>query len=129
MTSVQATRIALIILALVSIFHFLVIAGLIPYGTVWGGRLSSDREMYLFETVSLLVNAFLAFVLLVRAKLIREYLPPRMVRFILRLFLFLFVLNTVGNLLAKTVLEKSFSLITFCLAVLIWFVLKEKSAD
>ncbi len=43
------------------------------------------------------------------------------------IFLVLFLLNTVGNIFAKTNFEKFFAIITGLFAVLIWSILKQKS--
>jgi len=49
--------------------------------------------------------------------------------FMLWIFLALFVLNTVGNIFAKTNFEKWFAVLTFVFAILIWTVLKKKSSN
>jgi hypothetical protein len=48
---------------------------------------------------------------------------------ILWIFLALFVLNTVGNILAKTNFEKLFAVLTFVSAILIWVILKTKNVN
>ncbi len=39
-------------------FHFLILLKIIPYDITWGGRLKSDEEMFVFETISIIVNLF-----------------------------------------------------------------------
>ncbi|MFM8834026.1 MAG: hypothetical protein ACKOEV_10420, partial [Cytophagales bacterium] len=43
------------------VFHLLIVIKVIPYAITWGGRLKTDSEMYLFETVSIGMNLFFIF--------------------------------------------------------------------
>ncbi|HEY1045871.1 MAG TPA: hypothetical protein VGF79_05490 [Bacteroidia bacterium] len=108
------------ITCLVSVFHILIITSIIPYEHTWGGRLKSIEEMYVFETLSLLINSFLLFVLLQKSERLKSYLSQRSIRIILWIFFSVFLLNTLGNLLAKTIFEKIFSIITLINAYCIW---------
>lgn len=56
---------------------------------------------------------------------IREFIPMKIVNIALWIFLVLFVLNTIGNLLAKTNFEKVFTLWTLISASLIWIILRK----
>jgi hypothetical protein len=49
----------LILLSTVFVFHFLVIAKIIPYTIVWAGKIEDDTQMYQFESVSILINVIL----------------------------------------------------------------------
>ena len=115
------------LLAAVILFHIAIIAKVIPYNIAWGGRLQNDQEMYVFETMSILINAFLGLVLLMKASYIKFRFRGKAINIILWIFLVLFVLNTIGNLFAKTNFEKSFAVLTFVFAILIWMILKSKS--
>lgn len=110
---------------LVIVFHLLITTGVIPFSIVWGGRLGSKEEMYRFETVSLLINAAFVAVLWIKKRSIREGKSPRWVTGILWFFLVLFVVNTIGNLFAESLVEKLvFTPITFISAVLIYLINK-----
>ena len=114
------------ILNAVIVFHLCIIVKIIPYSIAWGGRLHNDNEMYVFEFVSIGVNLFLGFVLLMKSHYLKFYIKEKIVNFILWFFFGLFVLNTIGNLFAKTIFEKFFSILTLLSAILIWKVLKGK---
>jgi len=43
---------------LATIFHLLILVRVIPYEITWGGRLKTVEEMYVFETISILINSF-----------------------------------------------------------------------
>jgi len=101
---------------------------IVPYDIAWGGRLESDSQMYAFELVSILLNALLIVLLLIKGRFIREILPIKIVNVLLWIFLVLFALNTVGNLLAKTNFEKFFAIATLALCILLGVVLTRRDA-
>ncbi len=117
------------LLLAVMLFHVAVISKVVPYDIAWGGRLQNDSEMYVFETVSILVNLFLGLILLMKGKYIRFRFKKKTIDLILWFFLVLFALNTVGNLFAKTTVEKSFAVLTFAFVVLIGIVLRTEYAE
>lgn len=59
------------LLIVVVLFHIAVIAKIIPYDIAWGGRIQNDEEMYVFETLSILINLFLGLVLLMKGNFIK----------------------------------------------------------
>ncbi len=127
MKSKTAIKILLGLIIAVIVFHLCIVVKLIPYQITWGGRLQNDEEMYVFESISIFINMFLGFVLLMKGGFVKPYFKVKTINAILVIFLVLFTLNTVGNIFAKTNFEKSFSVLTLISAVLIWFVLKDKS--
>ena len=116
--------ILLAILGAVIVFHILVILKVIPYDIAWGGRLSNDQEMYVFETVSIGINLLLGWVVLMKCDLVRFKFSSRIVNTILWVFFVLFILNTVGNIVAVSNLEKSFAVLTALSAFLIWKIIR-----
>ncbi|MGB2129766.1 MAG: hypothetical protein ACPHXR_09850 [Flavicella sp.] len=125
MTPRIAIKMMLWLLGTVIIFHSCILLKIIPYEITWGGRLQNDTEMYVFESISILINLFLAFVLSIKGNYLTEIIPMKIVNVTLWIFLVLFGLNTIGNVLAKTYFEKFFSLLTLTSAILIWIALKK----
>lgn len=121
----QAIKIMCGLLVAVVLFHLSIMLKIIPYEITWGGRLKSDSEMYVFETVSIVVNLFLVFVLLIKGNYLSEIIPMKIVNILLWVFLFLFGLNTIGNIVAETNFEKFFALLTLASVALIWIILKK----
>ena len=121
----HAIRLMLWLLVGIIGFHLCILLKIIPYEITWGGRLSNDREMYVFESISIIINLFLGLVLLIKGNYIRAIMPMKAINVILWIFLFLFALNTIGNILAKTYFEKFFSIITLAFVYLTWTVLKK----
>ena len=119
-------KIFLGLLILVILFHICIITKIIPYNIAWGGRLTNDTEMYVFETISILINIFLSWILLMKSNLLKFKFSDKTVQIILWIFFALFILNTIGNIFAKTNFEKFFAVLTGLSAILIWNIVKQK---
>ena len=114
----------IIIYSIITVFHSCILLKIIPYHITWGGRLQNDQEMYVFETTSIAINLFLIWILLMKGDFVKYKFPVKVIHVILWIFVVVFALNTVGNLFAKTLLEKSFTLLTLGSALAIGFVLR-----
>jgi len=125
--SKYAIKLFLGLLLAVILFHICIILKIIPYNIAWGGRLTNDAEMYVFETISILINIFLSIILLMKGNIIEYKLSDKVINIILWIFFVIFVLNTIGNIFAKTNFEKLFSILTGLSAVLIWNIVKKKN--
>lgn len=93
------------LLSCIVLFHLLVLSGVVPFSLVWGGRLKSPSQMYLFETVSLTINLAVIAIVAIRGGYIRPYLPRKVVTFLLWVLVILFTLNAAGNLFSEHKLE------------------------
>lgn len=114
------TKTLIWITSLVLVFHILILIGIIPYEITWGGNLKTATEMYVFESSSILINAFFIYVLLQKENFIKVVFSGRAISIILWVFFALFALNTVGNLMARTAFEKAFTVLTLLNAFLLW---------
>lgn len=123
----NAEKILVGLFTLVLLFHVCILLKFIPYSITWGGRLKSDSEMYVFETVSILTILPLYVVLLVEAKWVNISLSQRVVTVVLWLYTIIFALNTIGNLFAVTTFEKLFTIVTLGIAILLTLILKKKA--
>ena len=119
----------LLISALVTVFHALILLRVIPFEITWGGKLKTVEEMYVFETLSILINSFFVFILLQKGEYIRYVMGRKTVNIILWIFFGVFALNTIGNLFAETNFEKYFTLLTLLSSVLIWLIQRTGAAS
>lgn len=119
-------KIFLGLLILIILFHLCIIIKIIPYDVTWGGRLTNDTEMYIFETISILINVFLAWVLLMKGNFVQYRFSNQVVNIILWIFFVIFILNTIGNIFAKTFFEKQFAFLTGIFAILLWKILMKR---
>ena len=126
MNSKIAIKILIWLIATVTLFHLAIITKIIPYEVAWGGKINNDAEMYVFESISILINLFLGFILLIKGDYVLSFLTTRVVDIILWIFLLIFGLNTIGNIFAESLFEKSLSLLTLIFTYLIWVILKKK---
>lgn len=92
--------IMLILFSLILVFHLLVLSGVIPYTIAWGGRLKSEEEMLVFESVSILLNTFMMMVVAARSTFLIVPINRKVITGILWGMSLLFAVNTVGNLFA-----------------------------
>ena len=108
----------LTILSLVVLFHLLVVMSVIPSSIVWGGRLKDKAELFQFEMVSIGANLLMLLVVLVKARILKVALPPKLLTIALWLMFALFTLNTLGNLVSVNEWEKMiFTPLTLILAL------------
>ncbi len=89
----------------VVVFHTFVLLKIIPYDIVWAGKLKSNEEMLVFESISILINILLMIVLLIKGDLLKTKLLIRFATVVLWMFVVIFALNTIGNLFSKTTTE------------------------
>lgn len=123
MNLTTAIKMMLWLLVAVILFHLSILLKIVPYELTWGGRLTNDFEMYVFETISVLVNLFLFTLLVIKGNYWKEFIPLKIVDIFLWVFAALFALNTLGNILAKTAFEKSFAAITLVSSFLLCYIL------
>ena len=123
-----ALKLMIGLLSTVLIFHLCVLFEIISYKIVWAGKLNSKEEMYVFEAVSILINFFLIIVLCIKFQNIKKSETNRIINIIIWVFVFLFALNTLGNLFAENLIEQILgTLLTFISATLCWIIVKKKN--
>jgi len=127
MNSSVSVKSLVLLISLVIFFHLAIVFQFIPYTIAWGGRINSLQEMYVFEFFSIVINLFLIAVLMMRGNYIKHFFSQKIVTLILWIYFLIFCLNTLGNLFAKTNLEKSFSVLTLLFAVLLFIILNNKN--
>jgi hypothetical protein len=99
------------------LFHLCVLAKWIPHTMVWGSRIKTNRELYVFETISLLVTGFFLLVTLSKAGYVGGILPANSLVPLLWLMAAVFIMNGIGNMLSKNAIEQRvFGPVAFVLA-------------
>lgn len=116
------------LVAAILLFHFSILLKIVPYDITWGGRLQNDSEMYVFESVSIIINLVFLASLLIKGRYIKEVIPMKAVNVILWVFLVIFGFNTIGNIFSETNFEKLFTLVTLAFVFLIWSTLRKRKA-
>mmetsp|Transcript_52026 Transcript_52026/g.97323 ORF Transcript_52026/g.97323 Transcript_52026/m.97323 type:complete len:166 (+) Transcript_52026:44-541(+) len=118
---VRATAgVLLVLLSITVSYHVLILTGVVDYRFVWGGRLKSKDQMYVFETFSLTLNMMMLALVVSRGGFLDlcSCVPPGVLRGFCWALCGVFALNTLGNLLAKSFFEMAvFSPITLLMSV------------
>ena len=82
--------------------------------------------MRIFETVSILINTLLIAILYIKSKNIKNNVSNKVVNAIIWVFVFLFAINTIGNLFAKSMIEQILgTTLTFISSVLCWIIVSK----
>jgi len=116
------------ILGALLILHTLIITEQIPYEKVWAGKLKSVEEMRLFETFSILLNVFILAILILKYNFLQKRKNNRVIDMLIWVFVWLFILNTMGNLFAKSMIELVLgTLVTLASAILCFIIVRKKS--
>ena len=126
MSKKNALIVMVFILGIILTFHFLIFTEQIPYDIVWAGKLKSVEEMKSFETFSIVLNAFMLMILLMKYKHLKNEVRNKIIDVIIWLFVALFALNTVGNLFSKNIIELILgTFLTFISSVLCFIIVKK----
>lgn len=118
-------KVVLLIVSMYCVLHILILVQLIPYHIVWGGKIESIKTIYFLEGVALVVMLFLGFIIAMKNKIIQPIFKHKTIKRILFVFAVFFILNTIGNLLAETIIEKMQAIIALFLAITLFKSSKE----
>ncbi|MEZ5044721.1 MAG: hypothetical protein R2828_32795 [Saprospiraceae bacterium] len=109
-----AGNVLLLLLGLLFIFHLLVLFRVIPYDIVWAGKINSRKELIRMESISLLVSVVAAIIVSLKMGYLNFLQYPTIINIGIWILFVFFNLNTIGNLTAKSPIEKyGFSFLTF----------------
>lgn len=100
-----ASNLILIINTIALLMHVLILLKMIPYDFVWGGRLTSEGNMILFESLSIAVQLFLILLIAAKAGYIFKGKFKKIVNAGIWTMFGIMVLNTIGNLASNSNLE------------------------
>ena len=95
----------LIILSLTIIFHLFVLGGIIPFEIVWGGNIPDEASLWMMETISIAINCIMLLFVLAYAGAIKIKMGTTVAKIGFWIMFLIFLLNSLGNLLAKDTLE------------------------
>ena len=130
MSKKVALHIMFFILGTILILHFLILTEQIPYDKVWAGKLNSVEEMKSFETISILLNVFISFVLFIKYKQLEREVRNKVIDILIWVFVVFFALNTLGNLFAQSMVELILgSLLTLISSILCFIIVKNRKRN
>jgi hypothetical protein len=126
-----ATQLSLILFGLFILFHLSIVIGIvafdwIPVDYLWGGRMKTREQLLFFEIISTAAMILCFLVVLIRSDIPKWPGLMGVSKALLWLMVFLFLLNTLGNILAKSAFEKLFAIFTVSLTMLCFRLALEK---
>ena len=102
-----AAVLALSILGAMVVFHTLVVAGVLPTNIVMGGRVDDSAQVRKMEIGAIVMTLVAGLVFALRWRSIASGSPSLILAIAIWAITGLFALNTVGNLFAKTIVERA----------------------
>ncbi|WP_375577851.1 hypothetical protein ABWH96_12415 [Marivirga tractuosa] len=125
----KALTISQLLIGFLTAFHILIVSltlfeidFFMKY--TWGGEITSSDEFIKLEMISILASSF-CFSLILLRKNAKSTVWLMISRIGLSLFFLMFLLNTLGNILAASVFEKSLALVTIMIAILLLRIILE----
>ena len=122
-----ASNIIITINTIALLMHVLILLRIMPYDFVWGGRLKSETDLIIFESISIVVQTVFISIIAVKAGYVLKGKFKRTVNIGTWIMFGLMVLNTIGNVVSISGLETMvMTPLTSVLALLIFRLAIEK---
>jgi hypothetical protein len=117
----MVTALSMVLYGLFLFFHLflIVFAGIldkVPYNMIWGGRIKSRNQLILSELIAFVMMILFMLLTLIKAGYIRAPGLAVVAHYTMWGLFIYFLFITIMNLLAKTKLEKIFSIASILLA-------------
>jgi len=123
-----AVNILLVFFISALVYDFLTIMKFISYDIGRGGQLKNDYQMRVFESVSIVINSLIIFIIALKGKIIQPFIPETVVTIFLWSLVILFLVNTIANLFADKLMEVViFTPVTLMCALLLFRLTLEKN--
>lgn len=103
------------------LMHVLILLNLLPHDFVWGGRLKSEADLIIFESISIVVQILFISIIAVKAEYVFKGKFKRTVNVGTWVMFGLMVLNTIGNLVSNSGLETLVMTPLTCMLALLVF--------
>ena len=87
------------------LMHVLILLNILPHDFVWGGRVKSEADLIILESISIVVQTLFIFIIAIKAGYLFKGKFKRTVNVGIWVFFGVMVLNTIGNLASSSGLE------------------------
>ena len=106
---------------------FLILLNILPHDFVWGGRVKSEADLIILESISIVVQTLFISIIAIKAGYLFKGKFKRTVNVGIWVFFGIMVLNTIGNLASISGLETMvMTPLTIVLALLLYRLAIEK---
>ncbi|MCD4746473.1 MAG: hypothetical protein K8R58_09250 [Bacteroidales bacterium] len=96
----------LIYLALLEVFHVLVLLKILPSEMVWGGQIKNAFFLVFFESFAIILTLLFAIIIAIKIDYIKIKRLKRFANIGVWVMLVYFILNIIGNLTSEVTFEK-----------------------
>ncbi len=93
---------------LLLVYHVAILVKVIPYDSVWGGRLKNDQEMRKHQGFAIIATTAFMLLVLFKAGWVELPVPPEVFPGVFWFMAVLYLLNGLGNISSKSKLERYF---------------------
>lgn len=100
-----ASNIIIVINTAALLMHVLILLKIMPYHFTWGGQLKSERDVIIFESISIVIQMLFLSIIAAKAGYIFKGKFQRTVNAGIWILFGIMVLNTIGNLVSASSLE------------------------
>ncbi len=122
-----ASNIIIAINTIALLMHILILLKIMPHHFTWGGQLKSERDVIIFESISIVIQILFIIIIAAKAGYIFKGKFQRTVNVSIWILFGIMVLNTIGNLVSISSLETIvMTPITSVLALLVFRLAIEK---
>ena len=120
-----AVNTAIVALALLALFHVLILLGVLPNSFIWGAKTTDAAEIAKLETVALIMSLFFLSFFLLKKYLMNKGNSQKVINIFMWIMFIWFTFNIIGNILSSSTIEKVIfipvsillSLVSFRLAI------------
>ena len=88
----------LIFLALLEVFHVLVLLKIVPFEIIWGGQIKDASSLVVFEGFAFILTLLFAIIIAIKIDYIKVKRLKRLANIGVWVILVYFILNIIGNL-------------------------------
>ncbi len=92
----------------ITIFHVLILAGIVPADIVWGGHIETQADLYRLEAVSISLNLMTVAAVLKHSKLVKLGKQSKGLDVFMTGLGVMFVFNGFANIFSETLFERLF---------------------
>lgn len=122
-----ASKIIITINSIAVLMHVLILFHILPHGFVWGGRLKSEENLILFESISIVIQTLFIFIIAAKAGYVFRGRFKKTVNVGTWVLFGVMVLNTIGNFASNSGFETMvMTPLTILLALLVFRLAIEK---
>lgn len=107
--------------SIIVFYHICVMLGYIPISLIYGGKIKTSEEMFLYESISLLANLIILGIIYIKKRMIIQKVENSIINMLIYSLCGVFMFVSIANLIAFNIVEILIAVpYTFISVVLCW---------